>query len=307
MPEPQLMLAERAIRDAIAVLSAADLSAPRVDAELLAAHVLGVPRSRLALAPPLTAGQAARLRALVAARAARVPLQHLTGCAPFRHLEVTVGPGVFVPRPETELLVEWGLARLRGPGGSAAPLVVDLCSGSGAIALAVAQECPHATVYAVERDPAALEWLRRNVGDRPVRVVAGDAADPAVLSTLDAAVDLVLCNPPYLPSGATLAPEVARHDPPAALYAGPDGLDLLRRLVPRVAALLRPGGWFAVEHDDGHADAVPALLRADGRFAEVADHTDLAGRPRFATARRLADCPTGRGSARAEGDDGDRG
>jgi release factor glutamine methyltransferase len=145
-------------------------------------------------------------------------------------------------------------------------------------------------VYAVERDPAALDWLRRNATGHPVEIVAGDATDPTVLSTLDGRVDLVLCNPPYVPAGTPVAPEVGRHDPYPAVFAGSDGLDVIAPLVPRVAALLKPGGWFGVEHDDSHRTAVPALLRADGRFAEVTDHADLARRPRFATARRLADC-----------------
>ena len=277
-----------AIRRAATVLSASGIGSPRADAELLAAHVLGVPRGRLALVADLTAAQRDRLDALVARRAARVPLQHLTGRAPFRHVELAVGPGVFVPRPETELLVSWGLAEVGGDN----PVIVDLCSGSGAIAVAVADECPHATVHAVERDPAALVWLRRNAAGRPrINVVEGDATDPAVLSTLDGTVDLVLCNPPYVPTTTTVAREVAEHDPPDAVFAGPDGLDVIRPLVARVAALLKPSaGRFAVEHDEAQARSVPELLRRDGRYGDVADHLDLAGRPRFATARRLADC-----------------
>ncbi len=268
------------------VLSKAGVASPRVDAELIAAFVLDVPRGRLVLAPPMTPAQACRFHELVARRADRMPLQHLLGTAPFYGLEIAVGPGVFVPRPETELLVEWGLGVL--PAGSAT--VVDLCSGSGAIALAVAHERPQATVYAVEQDPGALEWLRRNASGNAIEIVAGDATDPSVLSTVDGRVDLVLCNPPYVPAGTRLEPEVARHDPYSAVFAGPDGLDVIAALVARVAAMLRPGGWFGVEHDDSHAIAVPGLLRADGRFGPVTDHGDLAGRPRFATARRLADC-----------------
>ena len=274
-----------AIREAVGVLSASGVASPRADAELLAAHVLGVPRSRLALARPLTAPQAERLRALVTARAERVPLQHLTGLAPFRHLDLAVGPGVFVPRPETELLVDWGLAAV---AGQRAPVVVDLCAGSGAIALSVAQECPQATVYAVEREPAALEWLRRNAAGTRVSIVDGDATGADTLSTLDGTVDLVLSNPPYVPSGAPVDLEVSVHDPGTAVFAGPDGLDVIRVLVPRVAALLRSGGWFGCEHDEGQALDVPTLLRKDGRYGEIADHADLGGRPRFATARRLA-------------------
>jgi release factor glutamine methyltransferase len=284
--EDELLGATRAIGTAADVLSVAGVDSPRVDAELIAAHVLGVPRSRLLLTPDMTREQARRFADLVARRAERVPLQHLVGTAPFYGMELAVGPGVFIPRPETELLVEWGLGVL--PAGS--PVVVDPGSGSGAIALAVMRERPQARVYAVEQAPAALDWLRRNVVGSSVRVVAGDATDPSVLSTLDGTVDLVLCNPPYVPAGTPVAPEVARHDPYPAVFAGTRGLDMIIPLVPRVADLLRPGGWFGVEHDDSHGEAVPALLAADGRFADVTDHRDLAGRPRFATARRLADC-----------------
>jgi release factor glutamine methyltransferase len=226
--------------------------------------------------------EAERFAGLVARRAARIPLQHLLGSAAFRHLDLAVGDGVFVPRPETELLAGWGIERVT-PGAT----VVDLCSGSGAIALAVADEARPGRVVAVERSPAALTWLRRNAAGRDaVEVVAGDVTDPALLRDLDGAVDLVLCNPPYVPDATVVPPEVARHDPAEAVFGGPDGLTVIRPVVTLAARLLRPGGWVGIEHDDVHAAAVPELLRADGRFAEVTAHTDLAGRPRYATARR---------------------
>jgi len=275
---------QEAIAAAAAVLTEAGIDAPRVDAELLAAAVLGVPRGRLWTVTGFDDAAAARFTELVKQRAARRPVQHLLGTAPFRLGEVAVGPGVFIPRPETELLVDWGLDRLRG---LAAPVVVDLCAGTGAIALSVAREHPGARVHAVEDAPEALVWLRRNAGGvAAVTVVAGDATDPATLADLDGRVDLVLCNPPYVPAGTPVPPEVGEHDPDRAVFAGPDGLDVIRRVIPRAAALLRPGGWFGVEHDDSHAEAVPALLRGWG---DVTQHPDLAGRPRFATARRLAD------------------
>jgi release factor glutamine methyltransferase len=280
--------ARTAVLSAIAVLSNAGLPSPRADAELLAAHVLGVPRGRLlsaSSAGPLSPEQSATLRRLVAERAARVPLQHLLGGAPFRHLELAVGPGVFIPRPETELLVDWGL-------GVAVerPLVVDLCSGSGAIALSVAAERPASTVIAVERSPAALAWLRRNVAAVAprVRVVDGDVTDASILSTLDGQVDLVLCNPPYVPEGSAVDPEVAEHDPPEAVFGGTDGLALIPAIVACAARLLRGGGWLGVEHDVTHGSAVPELIRRQGGFDLVEDRADLAGRPRFAVARRLA-------------------
>ena len=275
------------IGEATATLAAAHVASPRVDAELLAAFVIGVPRSRLLGAPNPTPAQVDRFRHLVGERAARRPLQHLTGTAPFRHLVLQVGHGVFVPRPETERLVEWGLGWLREHPSER---VVDLCAGSGAIALSVATEAaPSPSVWAVEWDRAGLEWLRRNTSGTPVTVVAGDASDPAVLAELDGTVDLVLCNPPYVPEigAAGLPPEVTEHDPHSAVFGGTDGLEVIRPLIGRVAALLRPGGAFAIEHDDTHAYVVPTLIDADGRFTDVELHHDLARRPRFTTARRV--------------------
>ncbi|MPZ27716.1 MAG: peptide chain release factor N(5)-glutamine methyltransferase [Micromonosporaceae bacterium] len=282
----------RLVRVAVAVaaaarrLSAAGVPSPRADAELLAAHVLGVPRGRLALAGGLAPDALARFEQLVAARADRVPLQHLTGTAGFGRLELAVGPGAFVPRPETELLAQWAV----GTGGA---VVVDLASGTGALALAVAHELPAAQVLAVERSPAALAWLRRNAadraaaGDRPVEVVAGDATDPAVLSDLDGTVDLVVCNPPYVPAGTPVPPEVADHDPPEAVFAGPDGLAVIRPVIVRAARLLRPGGWLGLEHHETHPPLLPRLLQP--WFTRVTDHRDLVGRPRYVTGQRVAD------------------
>ncbi|SEK18542.1 release factor glutamine methyltransferase [Blastococcus sp. DSM 46786] len=260
-----------------------------MDAELLLGHVLGVPRTRLLTLDAVDDAAAARFEELVAQRADRVPLQHLTGRAPFRHLELAVGPGVFVPRPETELLVSWALERL---SGVAAPVVVDLGAGSGAIALSLAHERPGARVTAVERDPGAIAWTRHNAGarsaagDTPVDVLAGDMTDPGLLRDLDGSVDLVVSNPPYVPDGARVPREVADHDPPLALWGGPDGLDVVRGLLATAARLLRPGGWLGVEHADQQGGSLPAVVRAHGGFADVDDHHDLAGRPRYTTARR---------------------
>jgi release factor glutamine methyltransferase len=260
-----------------------------VDAELLLAAVLHVPRTRLLTLDDISDDDAARFAARLEQRADRVPLQHLTGRAPFRHLELAVGPGVFVPRPETEQLAGWALERLAGLD---APVVVDLGSGSGALALAIAHECPGARVAAVERDPAAIEWTRHNAaarvaaGDSRIDVVAGDMTDPALLRELDGSVDLVVSNPPYVPEGAGLPPEVADHDPPLALWGGPDGLDVVRGLLGTAARLLRPGGHLGIEHADQQGEALPALVRAHGGWVEVEDHPDLAGRPRFTTAQR---------------------
>lgn len=271
------------IRESTDALAAAGVPSPRSDAELLAAHVLGVERGRLVLVPMVEEGDAGRLRRLVARRAAREPLQHLLGWVAMGDVQVAVGPGVFVPRPETELLFAWALAFLEAHPPR--PVVVDLCSGSGVLALAVANARPDAQVHAVEADPAAAAWARRNIdqqagqGDTPVTLHQADVTDPGLLPGLAGGVDLVVANPPYVPSGTAVDPEVAR-DPARAVFAGPDGLEVIRPMLATVTRLLRPGGGVGVEHDDSHGQEVPRLLAAAG-FAAVACHRDLAGRPRF--------------------------
>lgn len=268
---------------ASARLAEAGVASPRVDAELLAAYVLGVGRGRLPLIDTVRGDEAGRFAALVEQRARRIPLQHLLGTAAFRHLDLAVGAGAFVPRPETELLAGWGIEHT-APGAT----VVDLCSGTGAIACAVADEAAPGRVVAVERSPAALAYLRRNAEAFPVvRVVPGDVTDPGLLPDCRGLVDVLLCNPPYVPDGTAVPPEVADHDPAEAVFGGADGLVVIRPVIGLAAALLRPGGVVGIEHDDVHAAAVPELLRADGRFAGIVAHPDLTGRPRFATARRV--------------------
>jgi release factor glutamine methyltransferase len=284
-----------AILEAERVLAGAGVASPRVDAEMLAAHVVGVDRGRLMLHPLVDQPALEALRSLVERRAAREPLQHLLGTAVLGPVEVAVGPGVFTPRPETELLLEWGLREI---ADVAAPVVVDLCTGTGALALAVAASRPDAVVHAVEMDPAALTWARRNVaeqaaaGGTPVTLHAADVRSPDLLVELETRVDLVLCNPPYVPEGAPLPPEVTDWDPPAAVYGGPDGLEIIRAVVSASAALLRYGGGLAIEHDDTHGETVPAMLRRRRVLTDVEEHHDLAGRPRFATARRRPLHPT---------------
>ena len=278
-----------AVLEAERALAAAGVASPRADAEQLAAHVVGVPRGRLMMVPLVDPPVLEEYRALVARRAAREPLQHVLGTAVLGPVTVAVGPGVFTPRPETELLLEWGLKAI---SGVASPLVVDLCTGSGALALAVAASRPDAAVHAVEADPAALSWARRNVaahadaGGTPVVLHAADVRWPDLLPELESKVDLVLCNPPYVPNGTPVPPEVREWDPPGAVFGGSDGLVVIRAVVTASAALLRHGGWLAVEHDDTHADAVPELLRRRRVLTDVQEHRDLAGRPRYATARR---------------------
>jgi release factor glutamine methyltransferase len=266
-------------------LRLAGVPTPRVDAELLLAHVLGVTRGRaqvLALTGAVVGEEdSLRFRHLALRRGRREPLQHLTGVAGFRGLELLVGPGVFVPRPETEVLVEHALRGL--PAGGRA---VDLGTGSGAIALAIAHERPDAQVVGVERSPDALVWARRNlarVAAANARIVEGDLAD--ALPEEDGTVDVVVSNPPYVPDGMVPRdPEVERFDPPAALYGGEDGLDPMRSVIATAQRLLRPGGLLAVEHGELQGEAVRALLGAG--WTDAATHPDLTGRDRVTTARR---------------------
>jgi release factor glutamine methyltransferase len=275
------------LRTATATLAEAGVASPRHDAEALAGHVLGCPRGRLAVVEEISTEAGARFDELLAERARRVPLQYLTGIAAFRYLELAVGPGVFVPRPETEVMTGWVIEQVTGVER---PLVVDLCAGSGAVGLAVAAEAPHARVIAVEREPLALAWAAKNRdaeearGSTPVELVEGDATDPTLLAELDGTVDVVVTNPPYVPLGAQVAPEAADHEPGSALWGGGDGLEVVRALAQNAARLLRPGGLFAVEHAEVQHEMVPVLLRARG-WGEVVDHLDLTGRPRFTTAR----------------------
>ena len=272
------------LRAAIGHLQLAGVPDPRVDAELLLAHVLGTSRGRaqavaligVTVALPV----AERYRALVLRRGLREPLQHLTGTAGFRHVEVAVGPGVFVPRPETEVLVEHALLGL--PEGGRA---VDLGTGSGAIALSIAVERPDAVVVGVERSPEAFVWAdgnRARLGADNARIVLGDLAD--AVPEWDGTVDVVVSNPPYVPDGMVPRdPEVQRFDPPLALYGGPDGLDPMRAVVVTARRLLKAGGLLAVEHGELQGEGTRALL-GDGWVA-AATHPDLTGRDRVTTAR----------------------
>lgn len=264
-------------------LDLAGVPSPQVDAVLLAEECTGVGRSRLGeLDDP-----GPRFWALLERRAGREPLQHLLGKAWFRHLEVAVGPGVFVPRPETELVAGAAVdeaARVAATGRT--PVVVDLCAGSGVIALSVSAEVPTARVHAVELDPAAMAWLERNAAGTAVRLHAGDLR--TALPELDGQVDVVVSNPPYIPAAAVPRdPEVRLHDPGAALYGGgADGLSEVRAVVDRAERLLREGGLLVVEHADVQGAQVLSLLADPLVWSAARDHRDLAERPRFATARR---------------------
>lgn len=286
-----------AVDDAARRLEEAGVPSARNDAEELAAFALGVPRPRLGLVPLVGDDVLDGYRGLIARRCGREPLQHIVGSAPMGRVEVAVGPGVFVPRFETELLLEWAVAeidRCRTADGTRIPVVLDLCAGSGALGLAIAHERPVARVYGVESEPSALRWARANAdararaGDAPITLVAGDVCDRALLTELEGGVDVIVANPPYVPDGASLDVEVAEYDPPTALFAGRDGLAVIRPIVANAARWLRIGGAAAVEHDDSNGGATAGLFRSRRVFSDVAEHEDLAGRPRFVTARRAA-------------------
>ena len=260
----------------------AGVASPERDADELLGHVLGVGLGRLPLVTEVTGDQEAAYDALLARRAAREPLQHLLGSAAFRHVELAVGPGVFVPRPETELLAGWAVERARE---LPAPVVVDLCTGSGAIARAIAEEVPAARVHAVELDPGAHAWAELNLAGSGVELRLGDMA--TAFEELEGTVDVVTCNPPYVPLDAweSVAREARDHDPHLALFSGDDGLDAMRVLARRAARLLRRGGWVGAEHADVQGETAPAVFVATGRWEQVRDHRDLVGRPRYVTAR----------------------
>jgi release factor glutamine methyltransferase len=275
--------ASAARREAAAQLREAGVASPERDADLLLAHVLGVGLGRLPLVDDLGGPEQEQYAALLARRAAREPLQHLTGTAAFRHVELVVGPGVFVPRPETELLAGWAVESALALGRPA--VVVDLCTGSGAIARAIADEVPDADVHAVELDEGALAWAERNLAGTGVDLRHGDLA--TAFDDLAGTVDVVVCNPPYIPLEAweSVAAEARDHDPHLALFSGQDGLDAIRVLEQRAAVLLRPGGVVGAEHADVQGESAPGVFAASGRWLDVADHRDLAGRARYVTAR----------------------
>lgn len=275
------MTAKRLLEDATAALETAGVPSPRVDAELLLSHVTGVPRALLAVAARPNDLQRKTYLEMIDARARRVPLQHITGSTAFRYVDLEVGPGVFVPRPETEVLAGWAIDSCAGLD---APVVVDLCTGSGAIALSVLNEVPTAQVHAVELDEAAYGWAVRNLAGTGIDLRQGDAAD--AFADLDGTVDVVVANPPYIPLDAweSVAPEARDHDPSLALWSGDDGLDAMRMIEATAWRLLKPGGVVGAEHADVQGESAPAVFAA--RWSDVRDHDDLAGRPRFVTARR---------------------
>jgi release factor glutamine methyltransferase len=288
-----LLLDEIAL--ATARLAEAGVESPRADAELIAAHVHNVKRGELHTVPDVAFD--AKFWADVARRANREPLQHITGHAYFRYLDLDVGPGVFVPRPETEVMTGWAIDRLREMD-VAEPVAIDLGTGSGAIALSIAQEVPRARVHAVEADPLARGWAERNITRYVDSYTAGrvllhagdfmqgmsDTGGLAALASLAGTVDLVVSNPPYIPVGADVPPEVGEYDPPAALWSGTDGLDAMRAVERVARRLLRPGGLVAAEHGWQQGAAVYWVFSEEAGWRDTRNHKDLAGRDRFVTA-----------------------
>jgi len=270
-----------AIDSATTLLADAGIDSARYDAEELAAHFAGTERGRLPLLGPPDDTFFDHYNAAVAARSRRVPLQHLTGTAAFGPLTLSVGPGVFIPRPETEAMLEWAVAQVL----PAKPVVVDVCTGSGALALALARHWPDARVIGLDDSDAALDYARRNAARTPVEFVCADVTDPGVLTELDGQVDLVVSNPPYVPDGAELDSEVIDHDPPHAVFGGPDGMAVIPAVARLAGRLLRPGGLFAVEHDDTTSSMTTETICSTEFFDDVVARTDLTGRPRFVTAR----------------------
>jgi release factor glutamine methyltransferase len=274
---------------AAARLAAAGVESPRADAEVIAAHVHGVRRGELHLVPD--AGFDPRFWDEIARREAREPLQHITGLTHFRYTELEVGPGVFVPRPETEVMTGWAIDKLTAMD-VAEPVVADLGTGSAAIALAIAQEVPRAQVHAVEADPLARRWAKRNIvrcaqyaPHTAGRVILHAADFASGVPELDGTVDLVVSNPPYIPVGAVVPPEVGEYDPAGALWGGTDGLDAIRVIERTASRLLRPDGLVAVEHGAPQGAAVYWVFAEERGWADTRNHKDLAGRDRFVTAR----------------------
>lgn len=269
------------------------VDSPEQEARQLLAYAVGIELVRVPLLDSVDDDQASHFQTLINKRAHRIPLQHLTGRAHFRYLELEVGPGVFVPRPETEVMTGWAIEQLRPMVYAVArgesrhlPVVVELGTGSGAVAKSIATELTGTRVHAVEMSEEAAAYAARNLVDTTVELYVRDMV--GALSELNGAVDLVIANPPYIPLDAfeSVIPEVRDHDPVLALVSGQDGLDAIRAVVTEAARLLRPAGLLCVEHADVQGESAQQILLDHGAFAAVRDHRDLAGKPRFVTAIR---------------------
>lgn len=274
----------RLLAEASAKLAEAGLESPQADARLLLLHASGLSITELLTTSKIDARVVEKFNELIDQRAAGIPVQHLTGEAWFRNVRLEVGPGVFVPRPETELVAGAAIAEA---GRLTDPLVVELCAGSGAISAALVDEVADARVIAIEKDPVAARWLRRNLGSTAVEVVEADMAD--ALPDLTGQVAIVVANPPYLPwsAGIGLPADVGGHDPAQALFADDHGLAAIRVVIEVARRLLSPDGLVVIEHGDDQGPAVLDELKQGG-FREGVCHHDLAGRPRFVTGRRMS-------------------
>lgn len=291
--------ARSALIDATQRLTASGIETARTDAELLLCHVLEIPRARLLTVTELTREQRMAFEGLLSKRMSRYPLQHLTGVAPFRYLELEIGPGALVPRPETEVVVEAAIRHLRA---LPAPVhVLDLCSGAAPIALAIATEVPGAVVVGIEKFADAQQWAVRNRAKYASKIAAvgsslelvdGDVTMAGTYAPYARSIDVVISNPPYIPDGMVPRdPEVSLHDPKEALFGGADGLDIVRPLLDGAAYTLKDDGMLVIEHADAQGEdagvlGVPEVVRAQGDFVDVVDHNDLTGRPRCTVARR---------------------
>ncbi|WP_372488104.1 peptide chain release factor N(5)-glutamine methyltransferase [Rathayibacter caricis] len=278
------------LADAVSRLTRSHVPNADIDAELLLGHLLGLGRgelqARLITGLTLEESTVDAFDRFIERRASREPLQHITGVAPFRSIELAVGPGVFVPRPETEGVAQLAIDALRSVADPS-PLAVDLGTGSGALALSLAHEVPHARVVGVENSVEAFIWARGNrdrLGLENARIVFADLAD--ALGDLTGTVSVVVSNPPYIPSAAIPRdPEVRLFDPPAALYGGEDGLDVVRQLSLTAHRLLRPGGVLVIEHGELQGREIRELLTADG-WRGATTQRDLTGRDRSTVAVR---------------------
>lgn len=281
------------LQQAASQLREVGVSSADQEARQLLAHAAGVELDRLPLLDDVEDAHAAYFQTLINKRVRRVPLQHLTGRAHFRYLELEVGPGVFVPRPETEVMTGWAIEQLRPMVYAVArgesrhlPVVVELGTGSGAVAKSIAVELTGTRVHAVEISEEAAAYAARNLVDTTVELYVQDMV--GALPELNGSVDLVIANPPYIPLDAfeSVVPEARDHDPPLALFSGDDGLDAMKIVAAEAARLLRPAGLLCIEHADVQGESAQRVLVQHGAFAGVRDHLDLVGRPRFVTAVR---------------------
>ncbi|MCV7399346.1 peptide chain release factor N(5)-glutamine methyltransferase [Mycobacterium fragae] len=273
-----------AIDAAATLLADAGIGSARYDAEALAAHIAGTERGRLPLIDLPDDEFFGRYQSVIAERSRRVPLQHLIGSVMFGPVTLSVGPGVFIPRPETEAMLEWASAQ----NLPAQPVIVDLCTGCGALAVALAHRRPAARVLGIDDAEAALDYARRNSAGTAVELLCADVTDADLLTELDGRVDLVVANPPYVPDAAVLEPEVSQHDPRHAVFGGPDGMTVIAAVIGLAGRWLRPGGLFAVEHDDTTSKMTYEMISGTALFDEIVARIDLAEQPRFVTARRRA-------------------